>query len=54
MVAMDQLLYRPFFSFKATLIMSIFPTNHANMELSQATRSTSLGEDMIHQYVSLL
>ena len=31
--------------------MSIFPMNHAPMEHSQVTRSTSMGEDMIHQYV---
>ena len=33
------------------MIMSIFPMNHARMEHSQVTRSTSMGEDMIHQYV---
>ena len=52
-VAIDQLLYQSIFSFKATMIMSIFPTNHAHMEHSRVTRSTSMGEDMIHQYVSL-
>ena len=35
------------------MIMSIFPTNHAHMEHSRVTHSTSMGEDMIHQYVSL-
>ena len=51
MVAIDQLLYQSIFSFKATMIMSIFPMSHARMEHSQVTRSTSMGEDMIHQYV---
>ena len=42
-----------FFSFKVIMTMSIFPMNHANMEHSQVTHSTSTEGELIPRYVRL-